>query len=157
MPLEPADAAILAELQADGRLTNQDLATRVALSASPCWRRVRQMEEAGVIAGYRAVVDRRKVGLGVMAFVRVKIDSHSEAEAKRFEDDIQRLDAVVACYSIAGSADFMLQVVAADLDAYADFAMNVIRRLPRIKEMETAIVLKEVKPLTGWPVAPHQR
>lgn len=150
--MEAADARILAALQADGRLTNQDLAERVGLSASPCWRRVRQMEEAGVIEGYRALVDRRKVGLGVLAFVRVKIDSHSEAEARKFEDDIQRLDEVVACYSLAGSADFLLQVAAADLDAYAEFAMNVIRRLPRIKEMETAIVLKEVKPLTGWPV-----
>lgn len=152
MPIEPADARILAALQENGRLTNQELADTVGLSASPCWRRVKQMEEAGVIAGYRALVDRRKVGLGVMAFVRVKIDSHSEAEARKFEDDIQRLSEVVACYSLAGSADFLLQVAAADLDAYAEFAMNVIRRLPRIKEMETAIVLKEVKPLTGWPV-----
>lgn len=150
--MEAADARILAALQAEGRLTNQELADRVGLSASPCWRRVRQMEEAGVIEGYRALVDRRKIGLGVLAFVRVKIDSHSEAEARKFEDDIQRLDEVVACYSLAGSADFLLQVAAADLDAYAEFAMNVIRRLPRIKEMETAIVLKEVKPPTGWPV-----
>lgn len=150
--MEAADARILAALQAEGRLTNQELADRVGLSASPCWRRVRQMEEAGVIEGYRALVDRRKIGLGVLAFVRVKIDSHSEAEARKFEDDIQRLDEVVACYSLAGSADFLLQVAAADLDAYAEFAMNVIRRLPRITEMETAIVLKEVKPQTGWPV-----
>lgn len=152
MPIDLADARILAALQENGRLTNQELAETVGLSASPCWRRVRQMEEAGVIEGYRARVDRRKVGLGVLAFVRVKIDGHSEAEARKFEDDIQRLDEVVACYSLAGSADFLLQVAAADLDAYADFAMNVIRRLPRIKEMETAIVLKEVKPLAGWPV-----
>lgn len=152
MPIDSADARILAALQENARLTNQELAETVGLSASPCWRRVRQLEEAGVIAGYRARVDRRKVGLGVLAFVRVKIDGHSEAEARKFEDDIQRLDEVVACYSLAGSADFMLQVAAADLDAYADFAMNVIRRLPRIKEMETAIVLKEVKPLAGWPV-----
>ncbi len=155
MPLEAADARILAALQEDGRLTNQELAERVGLSASPCWRRVKQMEETGTIAGYRARVDRRKVGLGVLAFVRVKIDSHSEAEARAFEDEIQRLDAVVACYSLAGSADFLLQVAAADLDAYAEFAMSTIRRLPRIKEMETAIVLKEVKPLTGWPVTPR--
>ncbi|SBW01887.1 Transcriptional regulator protein [uncultured Alphaproteobacteria bacterium] len=152
MPIDLADARILAALQENGRLTNQELAETVGLSASPCWRRVRQLEEAGVIEGYRARVDRRKVGLGVLAFVRVKIDGHSEAEARKFEDDIQRLDEVVACYSLAGSADFLLQVAAADLDAYADFAMNVIRRLPRIKEMETAIVLKEVKPLAGWPV-----
>jgi Lrp/AsnC family transcriptional regulator, leucine-responsive regulatory protein len=151
-PVDDADARILATLQREGRLTNQELAERVGLSASPCWRRVRQLEDGGLIRGYRADLDRQKLGLGVLAFIRVKIDSHSEDEAKRFETDVQRLDRVIACYSIAGTADFMLQVVARDLDDYADFAMNVIRRLPRIKEMETSIVLKEVKPLSGLPI-----
>ncbi|MDR3436770.1 Lrp/AsnC family transcriptional regulator [Telmatospirillum sp.] len=150
--IEAPDARILSALQQDGRLTNQDLAQRVGLSTSPCWRRVHQMEDAGLIQGYRAILDRQKIGLGVLAFVRVKIDSHSEDEARKFEIDVQRLDRVIACYSIAGSADFLLQVVARDLDDYADFAMAVIRRLPRIKEMETSFVLKEVKPLSGLPI-----
>jgi Lrp/AsnC family transcriptional regulator, leucine-responsive regulatory protein len=149
---DEADTRILTTLQREGRLTNQELAERAGLSASPCWRRVRQLEEDGVIRGYRADLDRQKLGLGVLAFIRVKIDSHNDEEAKRFEADVQRLERVIACYSIAGTADFMLQVVARDLDDYADFAMTVIRRLPRIKEMETSIVLKEVKPLSGLPV-----
>jgi len=144
--LDPLDIAILGELQREGRLSNQELASRVAMSTSPCWRGVRQLE------GYAAVLDRRKVGLGVLAFVRVQIDSHSEKEAKAFEADILGLEEVVACYSLAGEADFLLQVVAADLDAYADFAMTVIRRLPRIKAMQTSFVLKEIKPQRALPL-----
>ncbi len=151
--LEPADSRILRELQADGRLTNQALAERVGMSASPCWRRVRALEEAGVIAGYRAVLERRKVGLGVLAFARVRVGGHSDREAQEFADSVARLDAVVACYAIAGDADFLLQVVASDLDAYAQFSMEVLRALPHIKEMQTMFVLKEIKPYRGLPVA----
>jgi DNA-binding Lrp family transcriptional regulator len=157
MDLEPVDLRILRALQADGRLTNQELAARVGLSPSPCWRRVRRLEERGLIRGYHASVDRRRLGLGVLAFVRVQIDSHSDAQATRFERDILELDEVIACYSVAGEADFMLQVVARDLDAYAEFAMTVLRRLPRIKEMQTMFVLKEIKPLVGVPIAAPAR
>ncbi|KEA05734.1 Lrp/AsnC family transcriptional regulator [Rhizobium rhizogenes] len=151
-PLEAVDTRILGALQNDGRLTNQALSAEVGLSTSPCWRRVRQLEESGVIQSYTAVLDRRQIGLGVLAFIRVKIDSHSEAEAEEFSQDVLKLSEVVACYSIAGDADFLLQVVAADLDGYADFAMRVVRRLPRIKEMQTTFVLKEIKPFRGFPL-----
>ncbi len=150
--LEAVDARILDALQGDGRLTNQALADRVGMSTSPCWRRVNRLEQDGMIAGYRAVLDRQKIGLGVLAFVRVKIDSHNADEAEEFSRGIMRLNEVVACYSVAGDADFLLQVVASDLDAYADFAMTVIRRLPRIKEMQTTMVLKEIKAFEGFPV-----
>ncbi len=113
-PLEAVDTRILGALQNDGRLTNQALSAEVGLSTSPCWRRVRQLEESGVIQSYTAVLDRRQIGLGVLAFIRVKIDSHSEAEAEEFSQDVLKLSEVVACYSIAGDADFLLQVVAAD-------------------------------------------
>lgn len=152
MDLDGADLRILESLQADGRLTNQALSEKVGLSTSPCWRRVRQLEEAGVIQSYRASLDRRQIGLGVLAFIRVKIDSHSESEAEEFSQKILALDEVVACYSIAGDADFLVQVVARDLDSYSDFAMSVIRRLPGIKEMQTTFVLKELKPFQGFPV-----
>ena len=150
--LDAGDLRILGVLQAEGRLTNQELADKVGMSTSPCWRRVKRLEESGLIKGYQAVLDRRRLGLGVLAFIRVSIDSHSEAEAKRFEKDVLKLDEVVACYSIAGDADFLLQVVARDLDAYAEFAMTVVRRLPRIKEMQTTFVLKEIKPMQGLPI-----
>lgn len=151
--LDPADIRIIRALQADGRLTNQALAEQVGMSASPCWRRVHALEERGVIRGYQAVLERRKVGLGVLAFARVRVGGHSDREAEEFADSVARLDQVVACYAIAGDADFLLEVVAADLDAYAQFSMDVLRSLPHIKEMQTMFVLKEVKPYRGLPVA----
>jgi len=150
--LNLTDVKILTALQQDGRITNQALADRIGMSASPCWRRVRQLEEHRYIQGYRAVLDRRKVGLGVMVFIRINIDRHSEAEAKKFEQEVMQLEDVVACYSIGGDADFLLQVVARDLDSFADFAMTVVRQLPGIKEMQSMFVLKEIKPFVSFPV-----
>jgi Lrp/AsnC family leucine-responsive transcriptional regulator len=152
MVLEPTEIKLLKLLQNDARVTNQELADKIGMSASPCWRKVRKLEEDGVIEGYRAVLNRKKIGLGVMVFIRVVIDSHSEAEAKKFEEEVIALEDVVACYSIGGDADFLLQVVAYDLDSYADFAMSVVRRLPRIKEMQSMFVLKEIKPLVMYPI-----
>ena len=150
--LSAIDAKILAALQQDGRTTNQTLADGIGMSASPCWRRVRQLEEHKVIQGYRAVLDRRNIGLGVLVFVRVTIDRHSEVEARKFEQEVMALEDVVACYSIGGDADFLLQVVSRDLDTFADFAMSVIRRLTGIKEMQSMFVLKEIKPFVEYPV-----
>ncbi|AAZ36619.1 Lrp/AsnC family transcriptional regulator [Pseudomonas savastanoi pv. phaseolicola] len=152
--LSSIDMRILTALQQDGRITNQTLADQIGMSASPCWRRVKQLEEHRYVLGYRAVLDRRKIGLGVMVFIRVSIDSHSEAEARKFEQVVMQLENVVACYSIGGDADFLLQVVARDLDSFADFAMTVVRRLPGIKEMQSMFVLKEIKPFVSFPVKP---
>ncbi|MCA1177957.1 MULTISPECIES: Lrp/AsnC family transcriptional regulator [unclassified Pantoea] len=152
MSLSKTDIQILEHLQQDARVTNQDLADAIGLSASPTWRKVRKLEEDEVIQGYRAVLNRRKIGLNVMVFVRVTIDSHSEAEARKFEAEVTALENVVSCYSIGGDADFLLQVVSADMDAYAEFAMSVIRRLPGIKEMQSMFVLKEVKGMAGLPL-----
>nr|WP_193078004.1 Lrp/AsnC family transcriptional regulator [Pseudomonas lundensis] len=154
--LTTTDVRILTALQQDGRITNQTLADQIGMSASPCWRRVRQLEEHRYIQGYRAVLDRRKIGLGVMVFVRISIGHHSEAEAKKFEEQVMLLEDVVACYSIGGDADFLLQVVARDLDSFADFAMSVVRRLPGIKEMQSMFVLKEIKPFVSFPVKSAQ-
>lgn len=152
MTLGKAEIKILAQLQQEGRMTNQELADKVGMSASPCWRMVRKLESDGVIQGYRAVLNRKKLNLNVMVFVRVIIDSHSEAQARKFEQEVSALENVVACYSIGGDSDFLLQVVSADLDSYADFAMGVIRRLPGIKEMQSMFVLKEIKELSVWPL-----
>ncbi|NHV09213.1 Lrp/AsnC family transcriptional regulator [Cronobacter turicensis] len=151
--LTPSDITLLTLLQQDARTTNQALAEAVNLSPSPCWRKVKKLEEDKVILGYHAALDRRKIGLGVMVFVRVSIDSHSEAQARRFEQEVMELENVVACYSIGGDADFLLQVVSCDLDAYAGFAMSVLRRLPGIKEMQSMFVLKEIKPFQTLPVS----
>lgn len=152
MSLSKTDIKILQQLQQDARITNQHLADEIGLSASPTWRKVRKLEEDEVIQGYRAVLNRKKIGLNVMVFVRVTIDSHSEAEARKFEQEVMALENVVSCYSIGGDADFLLQVVVADMEAYAEFAMSVIRRLPGIKEMQSMFVLKEIKGLAAWPL-----
>ncbi|MEN4909162.1 Lrp/AsnC family transcriptional regulator [Rahnella bonaserana] len=150
--MSPADLRILKQLQSSGRMTNQELAEKVGMAASPCWRRMKQLEDSGVITGYQANIDRKKIGLGLLAFIRVKIDSHSEEDARRFEQEVGALPAVIACYAIAGDTDFLLQVVAKDLDSFSSFAMEVVRRLPGIKEMQTSFVLREVKPLNVLPL-----
>lgn len=150
--VDRTDGQILEILQKDSRATTQQVADQIGMSASPCWRRIKRLEDEQVIRGYGAQVDRKKAGLGVMVFIRVVIDSHSEAEAKKFEEKVSELDDVVACYSIGGDADFLLQVVSPNLDTYADFSMSVIRRLPGIKEMQSMFVLKEIKPFTAFPV-----
>jgi DNA-binding Lrp family transcriptional regulator len=151
--LDDADIRILRLLQDDGRLTNQELAQRANLSTSACWRRVKRLEDEGIIRGYRAELDRRAVGLGVMAFIRVQIDSHLAADAGRFVEAVGHLDEVVACYAVTGEADFLLQVVASDLDSFGDFAMTVIGRLPGIKAMHSTLTLKEIKAPTALPLS----
>ena len=151
--IDQTDAKILKLLQHDSRMSNAELSEKIGMSASPCWRRVKQLEETQVIKGYGVLVDRKKIGLGVMVFIRVSIDSHSEKEAKKFEEEVSALEHVVACYSIGGDADFLLQVVSPDLDTYAEFSMSIIRRLPGIKEMQSMFVLKEIKAFKGFPVS----
>lgn len=150
--LDRRDRDILRILQRDGRISNQSLAELTHQAATPCWRRVRQLEASGLIRGYRAVLDRQKLGYGVMAFVQISIDRHSEAEARRFEREVQALDEVHACFAVTGEADFLLQVVARDLDAYGEFAMQRIRRLPGIKSMNTMFVLREMTEIPMLPV-----
>ena len=150
--IDAHDSRILAALQGNGRLTVAELAEKVHLSTSPTWRRVKRLEDAGVIVGYQAMLDRRALGWGVLAFVMVTIGDHSDAEAHAFEQAVSDLPEIVACWSIAGSSDFLLQVVKQDLDTYADFAMTIVRRLPGIKAMQTILTLKEVKSPAPWPV-----
>ena len=152
MKIDRLDEKILKVLQQDSRTTNLQLSEHIGVSASPCWRRVKRLEDEKIIKGYGVLLDRRNVGVGVMVFIRVSIDSHSEAEAKKFEEKVLELENVVACYSIGGDADFLLQVVSEDLDTYADFSMSTIRRLPGIKEMQSMFILKEIKPFKGFPI-----
>ena len=150
--LSGEDRRILSQLQADGRMTNADLADRVGLSTSPCWRRVRRLEDEGVIRRYRAELDRRKIGLGVLVYVSIQIDKHSDTDASAFESEIAQLPEVISCHSVAGGTDFILMVVCRDLDAYAEFSMTTLRRLPGIKAMTTNVALKEIKPFAGYPL-----
>ena len=143
--LDRYDIAILRALQDDARLTNLELAERIGLSAAPTWRRVRRLEEQGYITGYRAEIDRRKVGLGVLAFVRMDAERNNAAATRALEDAIRRLPEVVACHYISGSGTFELHVMATDLDAYSRLAMDTLLKLPNVKDLHTSFSLGEVK------------
>lgn len=151
--LDDADRRILNTLQGDGRLSNAELAERTGMSTSPCWRRTRRLEASGHIQGYRASIDRNSLGLGVLVFVLVQIDTHSEVEAAAFETKVASFPQIVSCFSVGGGADFLLQVVCRSLDEYAEFSMTQLRRLPGIKAMNSNFALKEIKSFEGWPIS----
>ena len=126
--LDKFDIAILVQLQLDARQTNAELASRVGLSAAPCWRRVRALEESGFISGYRADINRHKIGLGVLAFVRLDADRNNADATTELEQALKKLPEVIACHYISGAGTFELQVVAQDLEAFSKFAQADSRR-----------------------------
>ena len=151
--LDKYDVQILDELQADARLTNAELAQRVGLSAAPCWRRVRALEEAGFIKGYHAEIDRHRVGLGVLAFVRLDADRNTGERTREMEDAIRRIPEIVSCHYISGAGTFELQVVAKDLDSFSQFARKVLINLPNVKDLHTSFSLGEVKHSSALPLS----
>lgn len=150
--LDKFDLAILNQLQADGRLTNAELASRVGLSAAPCWRRVRALEEAGFITGYRAELNRSKIGLGVLAFVRLDAERNSGDALGQMEKAIRQIPEIVSCHYISGSGTFELQVVCPDLAEFSRFAREVLIHLPNVKDLHTSFSLGEVKASSALPL-----
>jgi DNA-binding Lrp family transcriptional regulator len=150
--LDKFDWAILNELQTNGRLTNAELAQRVGLSAAPCWRRVRALEESGVIKGYRAEIDRQKVGLDVLAFVRLDAERNRGDITRQLEEAILKIPEVVSCHYISGTGTFELQVVSKDLNTFSQFARDVLINLPNVKDLNTSFSLGEVKAAGALPL-----
>lgn len=150
--LDRTDLKILDALQTNGRLTNAELAERVGLSLSPCWRRLKRLEESGVITGYQALLDRKALGLGVTAFVRVDIERHTPAMERRFEESIADLDEIVSCHVISGEGAFMLVVMSESLESFSKFALDTLMALPGVKDTRTSFSLKEVKSSTALPL-----
>ena len=150
--LDRTDLKILDALQSDGRLTNAELAERVGLSLSPCWRRLKRLEESGVITGYQALLNRKALGLGVTAFVRVDIERHTPAMERRFEESIADLDEIVSCHVISGEGAFMLVVMSESLESFSKFALDILMALPGVKDTRTSFSLKEVKSSTALPL-----
>jgi Lrp/AsnC family leucine-responsive transcriptional regulator len=151
--LDRYDIAILAELQRDARLSNAELAARIGLSAAPTWRRVKWLEAHGFITGYRAELDRRKIGLGVLAFVRVDAERNNAPATRALEDAIRALPEVIACHYISGAGTFELHVMATDLDAYSRWSMDTLFKLPNVKDIHTSFSLGEVKAGAALPLA----
>lgn len=150
--LDKFDIAILRELQDDARLTNAELAQRVGLSAAPCWRRVRALETAGFITGYRAEIDRRRIGLGVLAFVRIDAQRNTGDATRALEEAIRLLPEVIACHYISGAGTFELQVVAQDLDSFSRFVLGRLMNLPNVGDIHTSFSLGEVKAGAALPL-----
>jgi len=151
--LDRWDVAILDELQRDARLSNAELATRIGLSAAPTWRRVKWLEAQGIITGYRAEIDRRRIGLGALAFVRVDAERNNADATRALEDAIRALPEVVSCHYISGAGTFELQVLTTDLDAYSRWAMDTLFKLPNVKDIHTSFSLGEVKAGAALPLA----
>ena len=143
--LDRYDVAILRELQQDARLSNTELAQRIGLSAAPTWRRMRALEEQGYITGYRAEIDRRRIGLGVLAFVRVVTERSGGDAMRQLEAQIRALPEVIACHYVSGAGTFELQVMATDLDAYSRFSVDTLLNLPNVKDIHTSFSLGEIK------------
>src|SRR6195952_2602532 len=150
--LDRYDLAILHELQNDGRLSNTELAARIGLSAAPTWRRVKWLEDQGYITGYRAEIDRRKVGVGVLAFVRLDPDRNTGAATRQLEEAIKQLPEVIACHYISGAGTFELQVMSTDLDAFSRFSIDTLLNLPNVKDIHTSFSLGEVKAGAALPL-----
>ena len=143
--LDRTDQRLLAALQDDARLTVAELAERVSLSTSPCWRRVRRLEQAGYIAGYHAQLSATRLGYGITAFVSVVMGSHTREVARAFEASLHDIPEIVACHNVSGQYDFLLEVVATDLAAYGEFARNVLQDLPGVTELHSSFSLKSLK------------
>jgi Lrp/AsnC family leucine-responsive transcriptional regulator len=155
--LDSIDRHIIAALQADGRLSNAELADRVGLSASPCLRRVKRLEREGYIDSYRAVLRRARIGLGLglTVFVGVKIGAHANEQAEAFQDAIVGMPEIIACHLhlIAGEIDYLLEIVVPDLEAYQSFLVNKLLNLPIIREVRSNIAIQTLK--AGAPLPPH--
>jgi len=152
--LDHIDRQLLAALQHNARLTTGELAQMTGLSQSPCWRRIRRLEESGLIDGYHARLDRRGLGYGVVAFVSISIDFQNEARSTEFVDAVRAIPEVVMFHGITGSADFLLMVIARDLDAYSELLQNRLHRLPGVRQVQTSFSLQEFKRYDDLPIPP---
>src|SRR3712207_4948505 len=154
MPIEldAIDRRILRALQQDGRLQNVELAKQVGLSPSPCLRRVRLLEEAGVIERYVALLDAAKIGMGLTVFVRVWLTGQDLETVEHFTESVRQLPQVVECHLMAGDCDFLLRVVAADLDAYRRFQMEHLTRIKGVQSVKTDIPMQKIKLSTELPL-----
>ncbi|MDN0073285.1 Lrp/AsnC family transcriptional regulator [Crenobacter sp. SG2303] len=155
--LDKTDLKILAELQLNGRLTNVELAERVALSPSPCLRRLKQLEESGVIRQYVALLDPAKIGLGLQAFVRVTLEKRGQGQMiASFLEAVQTWPEVINCYAMTGEMDYLLQVYFEDLEHFSRFVMDALLQHPGIEDVKSSFVLKELKRTTAMPLAQMQ-
>ena len=151
--LDRHDVLLLSELQRDSRQTVQQLASAAGLSSTPCWKRVKEMEGAGIITGYTALVDREKVGLSLAVLAEVNLTRHNEDDVRRFEEAVAASPQIVSCYATTGQADYVMKVLAPDIKSYERFLHETAFKLPGVTHVRSSVVLKEVKADTRLPIA----
>lgn len=155
MNLDSTDRRILAALQDDARLTNVDLAERVGLSPSPCLRRVKRLEASNVVQSYRAVLDREAVGFGLTVFVEIKVERHSRENAQALQQSLASMPEVVSCHMVSGTADFLAEIVVADLRAYEALLTGRLLTLPMVAGIRSNVSLRRIKSDAPLPLPRH--
>lgn len=150
--LSPSDRRILRTIQADGRIPNAALAEKVGLAASPCLRRLKALEEDGIIEGYRALVNRKALGFEVEAFVFIKLEQSEPGWRTRLVDRLKGYEEVIACHALAGEVDIIVHVVAKDIEGFGEFTMNRLLTLPGVADVRSSFVLSTIKPQSPVPV-----
>lgn len=143
--LDDKDKALLALLQKDGRLSNVKLAEELHLSETPCWRRVKRLEESGIIEGYHAKLNRRELGIGVCAIVQLTCKSHSSDFNKEMEKTVTSTPEIISCHRVTGDVDYFLEIVTKDLDSFEVFLDTVLRKIPNIISIKSSLSLRELK------------
>jgi Lrp/AsnC family transcriptional regulator, leucine-responsive regulatory protein len=152
MQIDEIDRRILSVLQEDGRITNQDLADRVGLSPSPCLRRVRHLESAGIVSHYVALLDPAAVGLGVTAFVRIRLGAQDDAQLERFETAITQFSEVMECYLMTGDSDYQLRLQVGSLQEFEDFLRQKLTKIPGVSQVTSSFALRPIVYRTALPV-----
>ena len=153
MEIDRFDRQILQVLQSDGRISNQDLADRIGLSPSPCLRRVRALEEVGLITGYRAMVNAKALGFTLMALIYISMDKHTPERFEHFEKEISEISEILECLLVTGQdADYQLKVVVRDMDAFQELLLNRITRIQGVTGVHSSFVLRRVVDKTALPV-----
>ncbi len=152
MSIDKTEASILRALQRNGRMSNVELAQQVGLSESPCFRRVKQLEESGIINGYFAALDQRRLGLEVTAFVQVNLDQRSTAGTGKFLEAVRNEEHITECYATSGEHDYLLKVVARNIDHFGELSLQHILKMPGVKNIVSSFSLQEVKNSRVLPV-----
>jgi Lrp/AsnC family leucine-responsive transcriptional regulator len=152
--LDRIDIKILRELQADARLPNVVLAERVGLSPSPCLRRVKLLEEAGAIEGYRTVLDRPSVGLGLTVFAGIRVERHTDANAEAFVNAVLAMPEVVACHLVSGDVDFLIEIVVPDMSIYESTVLRRFLSMPGVRDIRSNFAMRSYKANGALPIDP---
>jgi Lrp/AsnC family transcriptional regulator len=150
--LDQLDRRLLRALQEDASLSTAELAARVGLSQAPCWRRIRRLEEEGVISKRVALLDRKTVGLPIIVFASIKLSAHGTTTLPDFDEAIRQFPEVVECYTLVGNTDYLLKIVMPSIEAYEKFFREKLSQLPAVRETNSAIVLSETKSTTALPI-----